>query len=222
VTAHWRVDGEFVRSTTEEEARMSIGKRMRTALAAGLAVLVIGVGGTAQPASAVELPINLAGEVDSHLAALVNSDITFPATFNGAADVTAGTIAGTFDTEPGTLSFNALGILPATAETDLHFTGPVTGTVDLATFEVEVSATFTIELKSFNLLGIPFLDPALTCETVSPTTAELSGTYDPATGIVLNGDYTIPAFQNCGGFNDLITLFTSGSGHTIEATLNNV
>jgi hypothetical protein len=201
---------------------MHIGKRVCAALAAAVAVVLISVAGTAQPASAVELPINLAGEVDSHLAALVNSDITFGATFNGAADVTAGTISGTFATEPGTLTFNALGILPVTSETELHFTGPVTGTVDLATLQVEVSATFTIELTSFNIFGIPFLDPALTCETVAPITATLSGTFDPATGIVMNGTYAIPAFQNCGGFNDFITLFTSGPNHTIEATLNNV
>jgi hypothetical protein len=201
---------------------MSIGKRVRATLAGAVAVLVIGVAGMAQPASAADLPINLAGEVDSHLAALINSDVTFPATFNGGADLTAGTISGTFATEPGTLTFNALGLLPATAVTDLHFTGPVTGTVDLATLEVNVTATFTIELTSFSLLGIPVLDPALTCGTVSPITAELSGVFDPATGIVMEGTYTIPPFQNCGGFNDLITLFTSGPGHTIEATLNNV
>jgi len=201
---------------------MSIGTRVRTGLAAGMAVLVLGLAATAQPASAAELPINLEGTVDSHLAALINSDISFAATFDGAADVTAGTISGTFDTEPGQLQFNALGILPVTSETDLHFTGPVTGTVDLATLQVNVTATFTIELTTFYLLGLSFLDPALTCETVSPITAELTGTYDPATGIVMSGDYTIPAFQNCGGFNDFITLFTSGSGHTIEATLNNV
>ena len=56
---------------------------------------------------------------------------------------------------------------------------------------------------------------------MSPITAQLSGNYDPATGIVMNGTYAIPAFQNCGGFNDFITLFTSGPGHTIEATLLN-
>jgi hypothetical protein len=191
------------------------------ATGAVVAAVLFTVGVTAQPASTAELPINLAGDVDSHLAGLINSDVTFAAEFNGAADVTAGTISGTFDTEPGTLTFNALGILPVTSETDLHFTGPVTGTVDLATLQVDVTATFTIELTSFNILGIPFLDPALTCETVSPITAELSGQYDPSTGIVMSGTYTIPAFQNCGGFNDFITLFTSGSGHTIEATLLN-
>lgn len=195
--------------------------RVRALLASMVAALVIGALG-AQPASAVALPINLEGEVDSHIGALVNSDVSFPATFSGEADVTAGTITGTFDTEPGRLAFNALGILPVTADTDLHFTGPVTGTIDLATLEVNVSSTFEIELTSFNLLGLNLLDPALDCKTVSPVTAELSGTFDPATGITLTGDYTIPAFQNCGGINDLlINLFTPGPNNTIEATLLN-
>jgi hypothetical protein len=202
---------------------MSIGQRARTGLVAVAAVLVIGVLGAAQPASAAGLPINLQGPVKSHIGGLVNSDVSFASTFNGEADVAAGTLTGTFAAEPGTLAFNALFLLPVKAGTELHFTGPVTGTIDLATLQVEVTTTFEIELTSFSLAGIPLLDPALTCKTATPITAELSGTFDPATGIVMSGTYAIPAFKDCGGLNDLLlSLFTSGPNNTIEATLANV
>ena len=198
---------------------MTLRTRLRALLGVGVVALVAAVAAPAQPASAAPLPINMSGDVDSHLAALINADITFPATFVGDADLSTGAVQGTFDTEPGTLRFSALGLLPVETGVDLHFTEPVTGTVDVATLEVDVTATFEIELTSFSLLGIPMLDPNLTCRTVAPITAELSGTLDPATGIVMTGSYTIPAFQDCGFMNDWITMFTSGPGHTIETTL---
>jgi hypothetical protein len=194
---------------------------VRAFLAVGVALLVVGVAGPGSPADAATLPINLTGHADSHIAGLVQSDISFPSTFSGAVDVTASTLSGTLTTQQATLSFNALGLLPVTSTVKLRFNGPVTGTVDLATLAVDVTANFTIELTSFTLLGIPTLDPTLTCETATATSARLTGTFDPATGIVMDGTYSIPAFHNCGGFNDFITLFTSGSGNTIKATLNN-
>jgi hypothetical protein len=202
---------------------MNIGTRARSALVAMVAVLAVGVIGAAQPASAAGLPINLRGQVDSHIGGLVNSDVTFASTFNGEADVEAGTLTGTFAAEPGVLAFNAFGLLPVKAGTELRFTEPVSGTIDLATLQVQVTSTFEIELTSFSLAGLPLLDPALTCRTATPITAELSGTFDPATGIVLEGDYAIPAFTGCGGLNDLLlSLFTSGPDNSIEATLANV
>jgi hypothetical protein len=198
---------------------MRFRSRARALAGAGIAALLIAVGGPAQPASAAPSPINLTGTTKSHLAALIQSDISFESTFDGNVDLATKAISGDFSTGPGTLKFNALGLLPVETGVQLHFTEPVTGTVDLATLKVDVEATFEIELTSFTLLGIPFLDPAQTCETVSEVTAPLTGTFSPTTGIVLTGTYTIPAFQNCGFLNDWITLFTAGPNHTIESTL---
>jgi len=201
---------------------MNIGKRVRVALAATVGVLVVATALTAQPASAADLPINLSGQVKSHIDAAVDSDVVFAATFNGGADVAAGTISGDFAAEPSTLEFKALGLIPVKAGTKLNFTQPVSGTVDLATLRVDVTATFNIELTSFKAVGLPLLDPFRTCRTTTPISANLTGTFDPVAGIVLTGTYTIPAFKDCGLATPFITLFTSGPGNTIDATLANV
>ena len=199
---------------------MRFTRRARALMAATVATVGLGLVGPAQSASAAPLPINLEGETSSHLAGLINSDITFSSTFEGGVDVAAGTFEGTFATGPGVITFNALGIIPVETEVQLHFTEPVTGTVELPSLAVDVTATLRIELTAFSLFGVPMLDPAQTCESVSTTTANLQGTFNAQTGIVLTeDDYTIPAFQNCGFLNDWVTMFTSGSGHSIEATL---
>lgn len=198
---------------------MRFRSRARAFVGAGLAAVLFAIAGPAQPASAAPLPISLTGTTKSHLAALIQSDITFDATFDGSVDPASGALTGTYDTEPGTLRFNALGLLPVETGVDLHFTEPVTGSVNLSTLKVDAKATFEIELTSFTLLGIPFLDPTKTCQAVSPISADLSGTFSPTAGIVMTGTYTIPAFKDCGFLNDWITLFTSGPNHTIEATL---
>jgi hypothetical protein len=196
---------------------MRLGKRARALLGACAAALAVGVVG-AQPASATPLP-PMSGPVESHLAALINSDITFDGTFQGDVDLATSRVTGTFATSPGELSFSALGIIPVTTGVELEFTEPVTGTVDLTDLTVDVTATFNIRLTSMTFFGIPVLDAAQTCQTVSTVSTNLTGTFDPATGIVMTGEYAIPNFEGCGFFQDWINLFTVGSGNTINTNL---
>jgi hypothetical protein len=199
---------------------MRLRTRSRALVAGVVAALAFAVAGPVQPASAAPTPISLSGTATSHLGWLINADVTFPATFDGSVDLATSQIEGEIEAEPGTVTFNALGLLPASTGIDLEFTEPVTGTVDLQTLEVEVTTTFEVHLNSFKLFGVEGLDPALDCRAETPITTTLTGPFDPAAGITLDGTYTIPKFVDCGFWNDWITLFASVAGQTIHVELN--
>lgn len=199
---------------------MRLRRRTRALVGGALAAVAFAVAGPVQPAAAAPTPITLSGDATSHLGWLINADVNFPATFDGSVDLATSAIEGEMTMGEGTISFNALGLLPATTTVQLDFTEPVTGTIDLATLQVTVEATFEIHLTSFKLFGLEGLDPTLDCRAAEPITATLTGPFDPAGGITLDGTYGIGAFVDCGFWNDWITLFTSAEGHTIHAELS--
>lgn len=208
-------------------AALTIGGNMsksplrRAALAIGAATLVVGLG-TAQVASAAPTPINgWTANVVTHVGGLIATDVTVPpGSFTGAADFTAKTLNGNLTLPPATFSFNGLGILPLTTEFNVDATGPTTGTVDLAAGTVSARHTFDIRLSQLNLFGfLPLLDATTVCKTVSPITADLTGTVNASLTVHLTGNYAIPAFQGCGLFNDLVTLFTSGPTNSLDVTI---
>jgi hypothetical protein len=199
---------------------MRLRRRTRALVAVTVAAAAFAMAGPVQPASAAPAPISLSGTATSHLGWLINADVEFPATFDGTVDLATQAIEGEMTTGGGTLSFNALGLLPATTGVQLEFTEPVTGTVDLSTLAVEVSTTFEVHLTSFKLFGLEGLtDPSLDCRAEAPVTTTLTGTFNATTGIALDGTYAIGKFVDCGFWTDWITLFTSASGHTIHAEL---
>jgi hypothetical protein len=200
---------------------MSKSLLRRAALAIGAATLVVGLG-TAQVASAAPTPINgWNANVVTHVGALIATDVTVPpGSFTGSADFTAKTINGNLTLPPATFSFNGLGFLPLTIEFNVDATAPTTGTIDLAAGTVSARQTFDIRLSQVNLFGLlPLLDPATVCKTVSPITADLTGTVNASLAVHLTGNYAIPAFQGCGLFNDFMTLFTSGSTNSLDVTI---
>ena len=206
----------------------------RAALAAGAASLVVGLGtaqvGSAAPAvpagvAAPTAPTPIDGwdaDVVTHVGALIATDVTVPTgAFTGTADFTAKTLSGNLTLPPATFSFNGLGFLPLTVEFNVDATAPTTGTVDLAAGTVTARHTFNIRLSQVNLLGlIPLLDPATVCKTVTPITADLTGTVDASLEVHLTGNYAIPSFQGCGLFNDFMTLFTSGPTNSLDVTID--
>jgi hypothetical protein len=202
----------------------------RAALALGAATLALGLG-TSQVASAAPTapraptaPTPIDGwdaDVTTHIGALIATDVTIPpGSFTGSADFTTKTLGGDLTLPPATFSFNALGLLPLTIELDVDATGPTTGTVDLAAGTVTARHTFDIRLSQVNLFGLlPLLDASTVCKTVTPTTAALTGTVGTDLTVHLTGNYAISAFQGCGLFNDLISLFTSGPTNSLDVTI---
>ena len=110
---------------------MRLRRRTRALVGGALAAVAFAVAGPVQPAAAAPTPITLSGDATSHLGWLINADVNFPATFDGSVDLATSAIEGEMTMGEGTISFNALGLLPATTTVQLDFTEPVTGTIDL-------------------------------------------------------------------------------------------
>ena len=179
----------------------------RAALVLGAAALVVGLG-SSQVAAAPALPASTAAptaptpiegwdaDVTTHVGGLIATDVTAPrGSFTGTADFAAKTLSGNLTLPPATFTFNLQGFLPMSVEFNVDATGPTTGTVDLAAGTVTARHTFDIRLSQLNLFGfLPLLDAATVCKTVSPITADLSGTVGTDLHVHLTGSYAIPAF----------------------------
>jgi hypothetical protein len=205
----------------------------RTALALGATTLALGIG-TSQVASAAPTapatpaaptaPTPIDGwDVDAttHVGGLVATDVMIPqGSFTGSADFTAKTLGGDLSLPPATFSFNLFGLLPISVEFNVDATADTTGTVDLAAGTVTAHHTFDIRLSQLNLFGfLPLLDATTVCKTVTPITADLTGTVSSTLAVHLTGNYAIPAFQGCGLFNDIVTLSTSNPDNTLDVTI---
>lgn len=147
----------------------------------------------------------------------LNQQITFPQTrFPAQIDLTTGAITGNLALKDATSTLK-LGSLPLAKVTLAVIpTKPVTG--KLTGLNVAATQQFTIHIKKIEPLGLPFNLVGKNCKTVTPVTAQLSGTLtgllDPYT---LKGTYTIPKFANCGLSTPLINLLIPGAGNTMKA-----
>jgi hypothetical protein len=199
---------------------MRFPKVARLAAASALATVTLGLAGPLQAASAAPLPLDWTADVDSTVAGLVNTTVEFPqGSFVGNVDLDAGTLQGDIDLPAGTMEFNALGLIPTLVEVQVVPLGDVTGTVDLSTLDVTADLQFDIVLTDFQLAGIPMLDAAQECRTVSPIDVSLTGELDPSLlSETMSGTYTIPQFAGCGFFEAFINLFTAGPNNTISGT----
>lgn len=130
---------------------------------------------------------------------------------------------GTFDADltldNTTAKLKALGFLPVDAQLSFKPVGKTTGSLTAG----KLSATsktdiFIPSVKSFGLK----IGGGATCKTSSPSTIPLTSTgtaFDPLKGGAVEGTYSVAKLQGCGVLNDVLSLFASGSGNKITATL---
>jgi hypothetical protein len=198
----------------------------RAVAALGAATLSIGLA-TAQPASAVPFPIdNWHAEVTTHIGGGINMDVAIPeGTFSGSVETDNGALTGDLNLPPATFVYNFFFLLPTEVTFVVEDTGPVTGNANLSTGAVTATATFNVRLTSVKLLGLELLDPAQTCRTSAPTTAQLSGTADLSTQpavVELTGNYAIPNLTGCGFWEALISGVTAGPTNSLNVTIHSV
>ena len=197
------------------------------AVAATLALAVAGV----SSASAADTIIKfnnwtLSGSVTVKK---LNQSITLPkgSTFNGSADLTAGTISGDISVPAFTSSVKVLGI-PTTIGLTFTEAGPATGTIidDPTTsgnLDVNVSAKATLGITSLGILGINLPSSCKTSSAVSfPLVADVPA-LDLATGLSTTGTTTFPSVS-CGGLlggieGPLLTTLFSGPGNSYSLTI---
>jgi len=148
---------------------------------------------------------------------------------NGTAPLT-GSIAAQFNLNKGTFDadlklndttakLKALGFLPVDARLSFKPVGKTTGALSAgkltATSKTDI---FIPSVKSFGLK----IGGGAQCKTSSPSTIPLTSTgaaFDPLKGGAVEGTYSVAKLQGCGLLNDLLSIFASGSGNKITATL---
>jgi hypothetical protein len=194
-------------------------RRSSRALAA--AALTLGVIALAAPAASADPKIPFSQDVyaSTHLAKS-GMDITVPpGLFEGTIDLATGEETGTLTLPPATVTMNLFGVIPAAdASFVMAPAGPITGHVDLATFNVDTTASFTVKLARLTPHGTDINLVGDNCSTVAPITVRMQGVVNPATGGTFASTYSIPDFQDCQLLTPVITAFVSGPGNTFLAS----
>jgi hypothetical protein len=203
-------------------------RRLFSRAIAGVCAATISIGlATAQPASAVPFPIdNWHTEVTTHIGGGINMDVTIPpGTFSGSVETDTGALTGNLNVPPATFVYNFFFLLPTEVTFVVEPTAPVTGNANLSTGVVTATASFNVRLTSVKLIGLELLDPALTCKTSAPTTAQLNGTANLSTQpavVELSGNYAIPTLTGCGFWEAIISGVTAGPTNSLNVTIHSV
>jgi hypothetical protein len=191
-------------------------------LVAALSLGVVAVAGPASAAPVVKVAYHVVG---TSTIAKTNSVVKLgPTTIVTALNADA-TFSATMPLPPTSTSFNAVGLLPVSAEVTFHQVGQITGAL-LAKPRVHVVATsrYLIQLSNVLVAGIP-TPVGSQCETALPVTIKVAtpaGTvFDLTKGGPLKGIYTIGDFQNCGLTTTLINLLVPGPNNTVTLNLSN-
>jgi hypothetical protein len=195
-------------------------RRCTRALAAALVAFGVVVVLAAPPAGADPIvPFDQDVDASTHLAK-TGMDITVPrGEFIGTIDVATGNETGNLTLPPANVTINLLGLIPmADASFVMAPAGPITGHVDLTTFEVDTTASFNVRLARLTPHGTDVNLVGDGCTTTEPITVRMQGVVNPTTGGTFASTYTIPDFENCQAMTPLITALVSGPGNTFVAS----
>jgi len=158
---------------------------------------------------------------------------TPPGIFQGGIDLSTGQLKGSIALPPVTFTQSEAGIGLVTATSATIPTKPVTGHVNLGTFQVTSTSTFNIHIVTMYPaipslpLPIPFAIPPInlvgnSCTTVSPISVTMSGKASLGSPSTFKGVFTIPDFQNCQAMTTVINNEIPGPGNTFSATASPV
>src|SRR3954469_19862047 len=196
-----------------------IARRSTRALAAAL--LAMGVIALAAPAASADPKVPFSQDVyaSTHLAKS-GMDITVPpGLFEGTIDLATGEETGNLTLPPATVTMNLFGVIPAAdASFVMAPAGPITGHVDLATFNVDTTASFNVKLARLTPHGTDVNLVGDNCSTVAPITVRMQGVVNPATGGTFASTYSIPDFQDGQLLPPVIPAFVAGPGNTSLAS----
>ncbi len=114
-----------------------------------------------------------------------------------------------------------------TAKADIEFepVNGASGALEGGAITLQSRMHINLPRVEVHMLGVPIpVGGGPDCRTSEPVTMELatpSGeAFDPSSGGNLEGTYTLPPVENCGGLDGLINLFMAGPGNTVEASLS--
>ena len=148
--------------------------------------------------------------------ARLHQTIAFPSggTFNGAADLTTGTLGGNVFIPPFTSTIRVFGI-PTQVSQRIQQATAVAGTVTVGTGgNVTISAS-TSDIINLTSVGLGPITIPTTCHTSAPVvfTLHYSGPLTLSTGFTFTGTTTIPSLTGCGLLGPVLSLLLSGPGN---------
>lgn len=195
---------------------------LASALAAGALALGGSVALSAPAQADPTFPINWTVDTTTTLKKLNQTIVVPTGTFGGEFDAGAGTLRGDLALPEASKRLD-LGALPlANATFAMEQAAPVTGTLDLGTFEAQTTATFNVRIVSIRPVLAPWLNlVAPHCQTRTPVVAQLGGKVDLAAGSTFTGTYEMPKFSGCGlAVTPIVNATVAGPGNMLSATFH--
>lgn len=185
------------------------------------ALLIAAAAFTAAPASAdTIIPINWNVNATTHIKSL-NMDVVVPqGTFNGAFDLTDGSLSGNLALPPASKSIELFGMPIASTTFAMTQNGPITGHVDLATMTATVNTSFNFAITKATLSFLPWLNlVGSSCRGSAPINVTLSGPVSLTGTSSFSATYTLPKLTGCGFLlTPILNLIIPGPGNTFTAS----
>lgn len=174
----------------------------------------------ASPASAAPLiPIDYRVDATTTIASVGQTVTTTGGRFTGSVDLGTGAITGNLSLPPGSSTFSIAGIGLATATFAVQPTGPITGTVNLATMTATTTSSFNIRITSLRPTFLPWWNLVGSyCRTATPISVTMSGPISLTEAAAMSGTFTMPRLRDCGFLTGILNLLIPGPGNTFSAT----
>ncbi|WP_147312334.1 DUF6801 domain-containing protein [Thermomonospora umbrina] len=137
-------------------------------------------------------------------------------------DGVSGAIEGELALDKTSGPMSILGFLPVTADVRFEQVGKTVGSY--ANGEIKTKSTMWIYLPRMAVFGAIPLHAQANCRANAPSVIDMHSTpgqfFNPKLGGKLIADnYSIAPLENCGALNGILSIFTQGSGNTIDLNL---
>lgn len=150
----------------------------------------------------------------------LGQSITLPdgSTFNGSANLTAGTLSGDVSIPEFTSTIRVLGV-PTRVTTKLDQAQPVQGSIKVdPDFTIHIRSTTSAVLR-IKKLRLGLLSVPTTCRTAEPIVLTLNYDGPLSYPIAFDGTTTIPRLTGCGVLGPTLGTLLSGPGNAYHVTL---
>ncbi|WP_409490825.1 DUF6801 domain-containing protein [Amycolatopsis sp. cmx-11-12] len=138
--------------------------------------------------------------------------------FDADVDLASKKFTGDLKLDPSKTDFKLFGFVQGSSDIIVEQVGKQSGELIGTGFKANVK--FNVFLPKVQVFGFPISnDPK--CGTVSPSTSEMTTApdFNLLKGGKLTGTYALSGLQNCGSFNDMISMFTKSEGNTLDLDL---
>lgn len=179
-------------------------------------------GSGATPGGGVEITMDIEGETFVRKA---NGIVPITGNIEADLDLSTGLFTGDLNLDPTSGTFDILHLGSwVNAEADIRFeqTDEVSGHLtNDGNLTAEANMYIYMPKISVRLFGFRLtIGGGPNCRTIDPVSINLEGDdFAPLQGGDISGTYDLPALENCGGLEGILSLFMAGPNNTIDLTL---